>query len=63
MTEKQNEKTYTSKEIERRIEIYFRRYNNVFQMGQMSFAEYSMMSMLINDIEEIFKNDWYKVKE
>lgn len=63
MTDKQNEKTYTSKEIERRIEIYFRRYNNVFQMGQMSFAEYSMMSILIKDIEEIFKNDWYKVKE
>lgn len=48
------EKTYTSKEINKKLNKYFLQYMDVFNANRMSFAEITLIKSTIVDLQVLF---------
>ena len=51
------EKTYTSKEINKKTNEYFLQYGEIFKVGKMSFAEFTLIKSVITDLQVLFDSD------
>lgn len=48
------EKTFTSKEINKKIQEYFEPYMNLYMNDKISFAEFSLIKSTLTDIQLLF---------
>lgn len=48
------EKTFTSKEINKKIQEYFKQYMELYMNDKMSFAEFSLIKSTLTDIQLLF---------
>ena len=52
--DKMTEKTFTPKEINKKIEEYFEQYGKLYMKDKMSFAEFSLIKSTLTDIQLLF---------
>ena len=55
--DKMTEKTFTSKEINKKIAEYFKQYMKLYVNDKMSFAEFSLIKSTLTDIQLLFSED------
>lgn len=51
------EKSYTSKEINKKMNEYFLTYLDIFNADKMSFAEFTLIKSVITDLQILFGSD------
>lgn len=51
------EKSYTSKEINKKMNEYFLTYLDIFNADKMSFAEVTLIKSVITDLQILFDSD------
>lgn len=51
------EKSYTSKEINKKMNEYFLTYLDIFYADKMSFAEVTLIKSVITDLQILFDSD------
>lgn len=49
-----SEKTYTSKEINKKMNEYFLTYFDIFNADKMSFAEFTLIKQVITELQVLF---------
>lgn len=52
-----SEKTYTSKEINKKMNEYFLTYLDIFNADKMSFAEFTLIKHVITELQVLFDGD------